>query len=124
MVSKKRLSKKTNLELISTINELEKCARKNKVLIWKDIANRLARPQSRWSNVNLYTIERVAKPNETIIIPGKVLGTGNITKKINISAFSFSSTAEDKIINAGGKTMKITELMSKKPKGSGIRIIG
>ena len=37
--------------------------------------------------------------------PVKILGNGKISKKISISASSFSASAKDKIEKAGGETI-------------------
>jgi len=57
-------------------------------------------------------------------VPGKVLGTGEISKKITIAAHTFSSSACDKILNAKGEILTISELIKKNPKGSKVRILG
>jgi large subunit ribosomal protein L18e len=73
--------------------------------------------------VNLARIARHAKPGETILVPGKVLGYGDLSKKIRIAAFSFSSGAAKKIEKSGCKKMKIRDLMKENLKGSEIRIM-
>ena len=115
---------KTNPILISLINELKKQAKEKEAPIWKDIAKRLEKPLRNWPEVNLDKINKYVNNKETALIPGKVLSTGNIDKKITISAWSFSEKAEEKIKKAGGKTITIEELMEKNPKGKDIRIMG
>lgn len=68
-------------------------------------------------------INRVCKDNDNIIVPGKVLGSGDLDKKLTVSAFAFSESSMEKI-NKKGKTMSIHELMKKNPEGKGVRIIG
>lgn len=116
--------KKTNPTLISLIQELKKKARENEAHIWKDIAIRLEKPSRNWPIVNLDRIDRHIKENETALIPGKVLSPGKLTKKVSISAFSFSDKSVEKIKKAGSKTLSIQELMKTNPKGKDIRILG
>ena len=71
----------------------------------------------------LFVIGYINK-NETALIPGKVLSPGNLTKKVSIAAWSFSDKAEEKIKEAGGKSMSIEELVKTNPKGKDIRILG
>ena len=73
--------------------------------------------------VNLSRIQRFAKENESIIIPGKVLSTGDLSKKVNVTALSFSESAKEKIKKAGGSAQEIREILSK-PIDKGMRIIG
>lgn len=115
---------KTNPELIELINSLKRKSRDENVNIWRDIAERLERPLRVWPEVNLSRIERYANDSETILVPGKVLGAGTITKKVTVSAFKFSSEAREKIESAGGKVLTIKELMAINPKGKNVRIFG
>ena len=119
-----RRVKKTNPMLISLIQDLKKKAYENDAPIWKDIALRLEKPLRNWPEVNLDRIDRYTKVNETALIPGKVLSTGNLTKKISIAAWSFSEKSQEKIKKAGGKSMSIEELVKNNPKGKDVRILG
>ena len=115
---------KTNPVLISLIHELKKQANENDAPIWKDIAVRLEKSLRNWPEVNLNRISKYTGDKETALIPGKVLSTGDLTKKVSIAAWSFSEKSEEKIKKAGGKTLSIEELMKSNPKGKDIRILG
>ncbi len=115
---------KTNPALITLIEGLKKTANENQAPIWKDIAQRLEKPLRNWPEVNLNRISMYVHEKETALIPGKVLSTGKLTKKISIAAWSFSETAAEKIKKAGGKTLTIGELAKHNPKGKDIRIVG
>ncbi len=115
---------KTNPTLITLIHELKKHASENKAPIWKDIALRLEKSSGNWPIVNLDKINRFIDEKETALIPGKVLSNGELTKKITISAWSFSEKAQEKIKKAGSKHISIEELMKHNPKGKDIRILG
>jgi large subunit ribosomal protein L18e len=119
-----RDSKKTNPALLTLIQGLKKTASENKVDLWKDVAERLEKPLRNWPEVNLNRIEKYLHEKETALIPGKVLSTGKLTKKVTIAAWSFSDKAQEKIKKAGGKTLSITQLMKNNPKGKDIRIMG
>ncbi|MEM3127071.1 MAG: 50S ribosomal protein L18e [Candidatus Woesearchaeota archaeon] len=114
----------TNPLLISLVKELKKKAIEEKVGIWKRVAEDLEKPTRQRREVNLYTIDKYAKDGEIIVVPGKVLGTGDITKKVNVAAFSFSQSALDKILKVGGKTLTIQELVKQNSKGKDVRIMG
>ena len=115
---------KTDPALITLIHELKKHANESKVQIWKDIALRLEKSSKNWPVVNLDKINRFIGEKETAIIPGKVLSNGELTKKVTISAWSFSEKAQEKIKKAGAKHLSIEELMKHNPKGKDIRILG
>lgn len=116
---------KTNPQLVALIFDLKAKTREDpNAAIWQDIAHRLEAPSRVWAEANLSKIEKYAQDGETIIVPGKVLAAGDITKKVNVAAYSFSSKAAAAIVAAGGKTMTIRELMDANPSGSKIRIMG
>ncbi|MDR3206327.1 MAG: 50S ribosomal protein L18e [Candidatus Methanoplasma sp.] len=114
---------KTNPQLIALINDLKAKTRENEAAIWRDIALRLEKPKSNWAEANLSKLERYAKDGETVVVPGKVLAAGSVTKKLTVAAYSFSEAAAVGIKAAGGKTLTIAELMDSNPEGSNVRIL-
>ena len=119
-----KTSLKTNPELVSLIADLKKAGRENDAPIWRDIALRLEAPSRVWAEANLSKIENNVKDGETIVVPGKVLAAGDLTIKVNVAAYSFSSKAAAAIVAAGGKVMTIRELVAANPAGTKVRIIG
>ncbi len=113
----------TNPYLRQLIENLKKRSLELKAPVWKDIAEKLSKPARQRIEVNLSDIERNVSDGETIVIPGVVLSTGNLIKKVNIAAWKFSRVAEAKIKNSNGKIMSIEELVKENPKGSNVRII-
>jgi large subunit ribosomal protein L18e len=59
-----------------------------------------------------------------VVVPGKVLGTGEIGHSVTVAAFSFSNRAREKIEGARGRCVSFVDLIKKNPKGSNVRIIG
>jgi len=113
---------KSNENLIGLIRELKKKSIDEKANIWKSIALHLESPKQNRKTVNLYKIDKFSNGKEIIVVPGKVLGTGDVTKKINVYAFKFSQSALEKI-NKNGKAGHIIDLIKDKTKPSQIRII-
>ncbi|MEM2943456.1 MAG: 50S ribosomal protein L18e [Methanomassiliicoccales archaeon] len=116
--------KKTDPNLVLLIESLKKHSRERDVEIWRDIAERLEKPRRNWAEVNLSKLERYSEEGSVVVVPGKVLGAGNITKKVTVAAYRFSSSAEKKIREAGGKSMTIEQLISEHPDGSDVVIMG
>ena len=100
------------LELRKLIDDLRRVSYQNNAPIWKRVAEDLAKPSRQRRIVNVYKIEKYAKDNETIVVPGKVLGVGELRKKVVVAAFDFSSSALEKI-NKVGKAIGIRELLEK-----------
>ena len=111
----------SNENLRNLIRELKKLAVKEKVNFWKRIADDLNRSTRERREVNIERINRVTKEGESIIVPGKVLSSGELDHKVDVAAFRFSENAKEKIT---GKTRSIPDLMKENPKGKGVRIIG
>ena len=103
---------------------MKRQANENDAPIWKDIALRLEKSSRNWPEVNLDRISKYTGEKETALIPGKVLSTGDISKKVSIAAWSFSEKSQEKITKAGGKYMSIEELLKSNPKGKDVRILG
>ncbi len=116
--------KKTNELLIKLIADLKKHSYENHAPIWKDIAKRLEKPSKSWAEVNIRRLAKYAKKGDTVIVPGKLLGSGNLDVPVTVAAYSFSESAKIKIRNSGGKSISISELVKINPKGKNIRIIG
>jgi large subunit ribosomal protein L18e len=116
--------KTTNPELRELIIFLRKQSRENKVDIWRDIAKRLAKPRRNRIAVNISRLNRYTQKNETVAVPGKVLGAGEIEHSLTVAAFGFSGRAKEKIIAARGKCLSFSDLIKKKPNGSNVKIIG
>ncbi len=110
----------TNLGLRNLIQELKKASSEQNVKIWKRIAEDLSRSTRIRREVNIDKINRYAKDKETIVVPGKVLGVGELNKDVSVAAFRFSESAKKKIKNS----LTIQELIKKNPKGKKVRIIG
>ena len=64
-----------------------------------------------------------SKEGDTIVIPGKVLSQGELTKRIKIVAFSFSERAKEKLLSSKCGVSTIKDEIKKNPKAEGIRIV-
>lgn len=114
----------TNPLAVKLVGELKKEASLQKADLWKRIAEDIQKPSRQRRIVNLSRINRYAKSNETLVVPGKVLGSGSLTQSLTIAAFAFSNSAKQRIEEAKGKAITIEELMKQNPKGKNVRLIG
>ncbi len=114
----------TNYVLRKTIRLLRKISKENNAKIWKSIAEMLEKPSRQRIVVNVSRINRHTKDGDVVVVPGKVLGAGNINHKVVVAAIGFSRTAYEKIVSAGGKCLHILDLAYQNPKGSNVKIIG
>jgi large subunit ribosomal protein L18e len=113
----KRIYNKKNPEVVDTIVH----AKKNNN--WLDVARTLSRSTREYSSINLREIDKDSKEGETIAVLGKVLGTGNLNKKLRICALSFSESAKEKIKNSKSDAISLIEEIKKNPSAKGVKII-
>ncbi len=114
----------TNPLLRDLIGELKKRSNEQEVNLWKRIALDLEKPTRQRRAVNLSRINRHTKENEVVVVPGKVLGSGDLNHKLTISAYQFSEQAKDKLEKSGAQIVSLLDLSKEKPDGKNIRIIG
>jgi len=103
----KRLKSKTNPELVKTIIKLKKTN--------PEVAKILAMPVKKQSKINLRKIDKILKEKENVLVPGKILSSGELTKKIKIVGFSASEKALEKIKKSGSEFIELTEEIKKNP---------
>ncbi len=117
-------SRKTNPALVALTQALRKASWANDAPIWRDIAERLEKPTRNRIEVNVSRVDRYTKAGETVLVPGKLLAAGAVTKKVTVAALAFSDAARHKIRAAGGECLTIRELAERAPKGQNVRILG
>lgn len=117
----RRKIKKKDLIKMEIYKLLEDAGKKSR--FWKRIAEEFLRPKRKTRVVNISKINRLTKYRDKIIVPGKVLGDGEIDHSITLAAFKFSRKAIEKIISANGKILTIEEMIKKNPMGKGVKII-
>ena len=106
------------------VKDLKQASKKNEAPIWSRLAKLAIKPSSAKRVVNLSRINKTTKDNDILFVPGKVLGTGNMSHKITLSSFSMSTTAANKIIQSGGNIMVYSDMIKKYPTGKGVMIFG
>ena len=113
-----------NQVVIQMAKELKQASTKNDAPIWAKLAKLALKTSVSRKVINLNKIDEVTEDNAVIVVPGKVLGTGNVSHKITLSSFSISNTAAKKILDAGGSIISFSEMINKFPTGKGVIIIG
>lgn len=121
MISKTKLGKKivqkNDLEIVETIL----LAKKNKA--WNKIAQIIGGSRKKYSSINLKEIDNCSQDGDIVVVPGKVLSSGNLDKKVKICAVNFSESAKEKLKNAKVECFKILEEIEKNPEAKGVKIL-
>ncbi len=102
---------------------LEKAGRAQKAPIWATASSMLSADTKSRVQVNGGRLSRIAAAGDAVFVPGKVLGTGLMDKKLVVGAFTFSSSARSKIESSGGSALTIEAFLKKYPKGSGVKLV-
>jgi large subunit ribosomal protein L18e len=105
------------------VKELIIKLRKTKANVWKEISEQISKPRRNRPEVNLDKINKFATDNGVVAVPGKILGKGELTKKITITALSISDSALQKISDSGSKFIQLDKYLKKNPDGKGVLLM-
>jgi large subunit ribosomal protein L18e len=114
---------KQNPELLDLLVELRRAARRHGAPLWATVADRLERARHSVDPVNVAHLDRLASAGETVVVPGKLLADGRLSKALTVGAFAYSQGARDKIRAAGGSAVSLHALLKAKPEGTGVRLL-
>ena len=114
----------TNQSVVRMAKDLRKASAKNDAPIWARLAAEALKPSIARRRINLKRIGQLTKDDDTVVFPGKVLGTGNVPHKITLCSFSISNSAASKIVDGGGRLVRYTDLIEQNPAGSGVVLLG
>jgi large subunit ribosomal protein L18e len=113
---KTRITRKTNPSVKTVI------ATAMKEKSWMPLAQMLSGPTNRYSSLNLSEINTAATES-IIVVPGKVLSSGSLDKKVSVYAISFSASAEEKLDKAKIAHGTILDIIKKNPKATGVQVL-
>lgn len=122
-ISKTRLAWRANKKLNPLLRKAILLLKKQKDPFWHYTAKLLAKPKRRSIKVNLDKINRLSKENSTILVAGKILGKGELDKKLKIIAFNLSEQAKAKIKESGSSFIELEQFIQKNPDVKEIRLI-
>ncbi len=113
----------TNPQLVNTIDYLKRKGRQHQTPLWMATASYLAKSRRSRIVLNLGQVSRHTKEGDTIVVPGKVLGSGEPSGKLTIAAFKFSPRALVKVEKAGGRCIPIARLVEENPRGTNVKLL-
>ena len=89
---------------------------------WQEVASLLSSPRRQRGGVNLSDIEK-NEEGEIVVVPGKVLSMGELTKKVKVVAVGFSSGAKEKLLKSKHEISTVLEEIGKNPDAKGVKIL-
>ncbi|MGC8515271.1 MAG: 50S ribosomal protein L18e [Thermoplasmata archaeon] len=114
---------KESNEIADTIDTLVKVSRENSSTMWRDIAERLSGGSRRYASINVGKINRLSNDGDIVIVPGSVLGSGVINKKVTLSALKISKSAMEKLQKSGSSFKPIKQFATENPKVKNPKIL-
>ncbi len=110
-----RAETKANPYLVNAILQLKKTN--------TEVAKILAMPRKKWASANLSDIDKLVKEGEKVFVPGKVLSSGELTKKVKIISWNASEKAIEKIKSSKSEFIYLQEELKTNKDLKGVRII-
>ena len=120
-ISKTKIKGRTKAKSNDGLQETNRLALKNKA--WFKLAQILSASTRQYSSVNLGQIDKVSKQGEIIVVPGKVLSSGSLTKKVRIASLGISAEAKDKLKETKSEYVYLAKEIQSNVKAEGVRVI-
>lgn len=79
--------------------------------LWNRVYRLVEVPARRRAAVNISKIDRITKDGDNVIVPGKVLSSGEMTHKVNIAAMEFSATALRALKDSNCKVVQLKDMV-------------
>jgi len=108
---------KTNPSVVETLN----LALKNKS--WLSIAKVIAGSRRAYKKINLVDVENNSENGDVVVVIGKVLSGGDLTKKVKLRAMSYSKSAEEKLKASKIDYGFVLEEIKKNTKCEGVKLL-
>ncbi len=121
VASKTAISRRIPRKTDTYIFETSIAANKNKS--WKTVAQLVSGSRRQYSSVNLDRLNSEAEDGETVVVVGKILGNGDLNKKLKVCALYFSESAKHKIKQAKGETINLLDEINKNSSAKGVKLI-
>lgn len=120
-LSKTKIKKHARMKTNPEIKETIALALKNKE--WNSLAKSIAYSTRKYLSLNLFQIDKQTSAGDSVIIPGKILSKGELTKKIKICALAISENAKEKLKDTKSEFVSILNEIKKNPKMEGVKIL-
>ena len=104
--------------------EVRKAYRQTGRPIWKAVYELIDVAKRKGRKVNVAKLERLVPEGAYVVVPGKVLGGGIITKSVMVGALDFSSSAVEKIKKANGKAIYLDRFIKRYGRKEGLILVG
>ena len=108
----------SNPVLVDLIEELES----SDADVYREAAEFLGKVNRDRPEVNLSDLDRNTEEGDTVVVPGKLLGSGTLGHELEIAAFKASRSARQ-AADEVGSFVHIEDLVEERPDGEGVEIV-
>ena len=112
-----RIKRKTNPVLAETLILAMKHPK------WGEVAKLLSGSTRKYASINLFEIDKKSEEGDTVVVVGKVLSKGELSKKLRICSVSVSERAKEKVKERKSEIVSLLDEIKKNPKAEGIKIL-
>jgi len=108
-----------NIVKLRLANQLRKAKRP----VWTRVREILLQPKRREVEVNLYKLDKVTDANDTVVVPGKVLGIGKLTHPLTLAYVDASATAIAGLKESKSNAVPLSAFLEKNAAAKNIKIV-
>ncbi len=121
LISKTKLKRHLGMKTHPHLQLAIRAGLKNK--LWLALTKKIAGSTRLQTDLNLSEIDEKTTAGDTVVIPGKVLAGGDLTKKLRIASLSISASAKDKLKKTKSEWVPLYQEIQSNPKAEGVKII-
>jgi large subunit ribosomal protein L18e len=112
------------IDIDSALAAAKAAARSSHKPVYKRAVKMLSRRTNQLVEVNVGKLGSISTEEGLLLVPGKVLGDGEVDKKLHVGAVAFTASAIQKINSAGGEALLIKDFVAKYGEGKGVHLVG
>jgi large subunit ribosomal protein L18e len=108
----------------SALAAAKSAARSSRKPVYRQAVKMLSRKTNRLVEVNVGKLDNMSSEGSVLLVPGKVLGEGDVTKELHVGAVAYTTSAAQKISSAGGEALLLKDFVAKYGEGKGVLLVG
>jgi large subunit ribosomal protein L18e len=112
------------MDIESAVAAVKSAAKASKKPVYKRALKMLSKKVNLLAEVNVGKLDTLSTDDGVLLVPGKVLGEGYVTKKMHVGAVAFTASAVQKINSAGGEALLMKDFVAKFGEGKGVALVG
>ncbi len=112
------------MDIETALTAVKAAAKTSKRPVYKRAFKLLSKKVNQLAEVNVGKLDLVSSDGGVILVPGKVLGEGFVTKKMHVGAVAFTASAAQKIREAGGEALLMKDFVARFGEGKEVLLVG